>query len=151
MLANPKLANTARSQTPHRLTLRGVNMMHTAELDSAVWCTPGLGILSLVFLVNCLFFANKWWNNDQMSDSLKKMSDSLTFGEWPEWIAQCCSFFVSDLSDKLTSLIFVEQPEPFPHIADYKRGNEGIAHFFKNVQKHTIKYALIFKKLEWIA
>ena len=53
-----------------------------------------------------------------------------------------CSFIMSDLSESLTSLILVEQPEPFPHITDYKRGNERIAHFFKNVQKtyHKIRF-----------
>ena len=73
-------------------------MMPTAELDSAVWCTPGLGICTMVFLANCLFFANKWSNKDQMSDSLKKTRELLTFGERPEQITYAHSFLVSNLS-----------------------------------------------------
>ena len=65
----------------------------------------GLEILSSVFWANCLIFAKKWANNEQMSDLLKKTSDLLI-----------CSFLVSDLSDSLTSLIFGEQPEQFAHI-----------------------------------
>ena len=46
--------------------------------------------------------------NEQMSDSLK--NEQFT----------CHSFLVSDLSDSLTSLIFGEQPERFPHITHQK-------------------------------
>ena len=70
--------------------------------------------------------------NEQMSDSLKKTSDSLI-----------CSFLVSNLSDSLTiahffwamwanrswSLIYGERPKHFTHIAHQKRGNERFAHF----------------------
>ena len=52
-----------------------------------------------------------------MSDSLKKMSNSLIFGEQPERFAHGCSFLVSDQRDTLTSLIFGEQPQGFAHIA----------------------------------
>ena len=44
------------------------------------------------------FFAKKL----RMSNSLKKMSDSLIFGELPEQFAQVRSFLVSDLSKLLT-------------------------------------------------
>ena len=50
-----------------------------------------------------------------MSDSLKKMSDSLIR-----------SFLVSNLSDSLTSLIFGERPEQFSHIA-HKTTEEGMS------------------------
>ena len=54
--------------------------------------------------------------NEQMSDSLQKMSDSLIFGEQPELFAHG--------RDLLTLLIFAERPERFAHIAHQKRGNE---------------------------
>ena len=75
----------------------------------------------------------------KMSDSFKKMSNSLIFCELPEQIAHGCSFLVSNLSDLLTSLIFGEQPEQFAHNAHPKRGNEQIAHFLnkKTYIKHT--------------
>ena len=60
--------------------------------------------------------------NEQMSDLLKKTSDSLIFGERPEPIAHCCLFLVNDMSNSLTSLIFDERPERFglAHIAHQK-------------------------------
>ena len=58
--------------------------------------------------------------NEQMSDLLKKMSNSLIH-----------SFLVIDLSDLLTLLIYGEQPERFAYIAHQKWGNERIAHFLK--------------------
>ena len=39
--------------------------------------------------------------NERMSDSLKKMSDSLIFGEQPERFAHDRSFPLSDLSESL--------------------------------------------------
>ena len=39
--------------------------------------------------------------NERMRDSLKKMSDSLIFGEQPERFAHDCSFPVSDVSKSL--------------------------------------------------
>ena len=53
----------------------------------------GLGICSSVFRVNRSFFLPK---NEQMSNWLKKMSDSLI-----------CSFLVSNLSDSLTITHFL--------------------------------------------
>ena len=91
--------------------------------------------------------------NEEMSNSLKKTSDSLIrsfahfwwatwaicsllliFGERPEWIAHDCSILVSDLSDSLTSLIFGEPPEHLLTSLN-KKGNGLIALFKKNVQK----------------
>ena len=77
------------------------------------------------FLCELLVFCEK---NDQMSDFLKKTSDSLIR-----------SFLVSHLSHSLTSLIFGEWPEWFAHIALTK--NEGMSeslNFFK--QKTYIKH-----------
>ena len=72
-----------------------------------------------------------------MSDSLKKTSDSIIFCERPEQFAHGCSFLVSDMSDLLTLLIFGERSEQFAYIAQRKRGNERITHFFnlKDVYK----------------
>ena len=61
------------------------------------------------------------------------------------------SFLVSNLGDLLTSLIFGEQPEPFPHIADYKRSMSELLNLKKMYKKRTIKYDLSKKKLEQIA
>ena len=84
--------------------------------------------------------------NEQMSDSLKRISNSLIrskelaihsfahfwcatwaicsqsliSSEGCEWITHGRSFLVSDLSDSLTSLIFGERPEQFAHIAQRK-------------------------------
>ena len=63
----------------------------------------GLEIISTVFSERIARFLPK---NEQMSDSLKKMRDSLIR-----------SFLVSNLSDLLTSLIFGERPERFTYIA----------------------------------
>ena len=59
-------------------------------------------------------------------------------------------FFVSDLSDMLTSLIFVEQPASLTSRI-IKEGMSELLIFLKMYKKRTIKYDLIFKKLEWIA
>ena len=44
--------------------------------------------------------------NERMRDSLKKMSDSLIFGEQPEQFAHDCSFPLSDLSESLIATHF---------------------------------------------
>ena len=44
--------------------------------------------------------------NEGMRDSLKKMSDSLIFGEQPERFAPDCSFPLSDLSESLIATHF---------------------------------------------
>ena len=44
--------------------------------------------------------------NERMRDSLKKMSDSLIFGEQPERFAHDCSFPLSDLSESLIATHF---------------------------------------------
>ena len=78
--------------------------------------------------------------NERMSDSLKKISDSLIrsflvseMSDWltslisserPERIVHGRSFLVSQMSDLLTSLISSERPERFAHITHQKRGNE---------------------------
>ena len=67
-----------------------------------------VGNLLISFLSESIVFCKKWANNEQMSDLLKKTSDSLLcsfFGEWPEQITHGHSFLVSKLSDLLTSLI----------------------------------------------
>ena len=72
-----------------------------------------------------------------MSDSLKKMSDSLIR-----------FFLVSNLSNSLTLLIFGEWPERFAHIK--KEGMSQSARFFhlqKNVEKPYKKYYLSQKNL----
>ena len=82
--------------------------------------------------------------NEQMSNSLKKTSNSLICSflvidlsdcsrslissERCEWICHGRSFLVSDLSDTLTSLIFGERPKRFTDMAHQKRGNEQFAH-----------------------
>ena len=101
----------------------------------------GLGIHSSVFWANCSFFAKKW-ANERFAHKNEQFAYSLIFGELPEWIAHGRSFLVSDLSDSLTSLIFIEQLEWFAHIAHQQRGNEWIANFFliqKTYIKHTKK------------
>ena len=81
-----------------------------------------------------------WSKNEQMSDSLKKisdslirsflvsnLSDSLTIAHFLCAIWAHCSWsliLVSNLSDLLTSLIWFEWNEGFTHIAQQKRGNE---------------------------
>ena len=55
-----------------------------------------------------------------MSDSLKKTSDLLIFGERPKRIAHGCSFLVINLSDLLKSLIFGERPERLADITHQK-------------------------------
>ena len=83
---------------------------------------------------------------ERMSDSLKKMSDSLICSilvskmsdsltslisyKRPEQIAHGRSFLVRELSDSLTSLIWFERNELFIRIAHQKRGNEHFANFF---------------------
>ena len=47
-----------------------------------------------------------WQKNERMSDALKKMSDSLIFGEQPERFAHDCSFPLSDLSESLIATHF---------------------------------------------
>ena len=44
--------------------------------------------------------------NERMRDSLKKMSDSLIFGEQPERFAHDCAFPLSDLSESLIATHF---------------------------------------------
>ena len=92
-----------------------------------------------------------------MSESLKKTSDSLIFGEPPERITHGRSFLVRDLSTSLTLLIFGEGPEHFAHIAHFWRGTwvirshsslkkskwanrSGFFKLTKNVKKRTNKY-----------
>ena len=62
------------------------------KLNFFIAFSPGLGICSIDFQVNCSFL----FENEQMSDSLKKMSDSFI-----------CSFLVSDLSNSLTIAHFL--------------------------------------------
>ena len=87
-----------------------------AQLHNMVYNPQGWEFASFDFRVNRSFFVQ----NERMSDSLKKISDSLIR-----------SFLVSDLSDSLTIahflwviwvnrswlLIFGERPERFSHIA----------------------------------
>ena len=62
------------------------------------WKNSGLGIRSLVFWANHSFFVK----NEQMSNSLKKMSNSHILVSEPERIAQGHSFLVSNLIKLLT-------------------------------------------------
>ena len=63
-------------------------------------------------------FSHFWWGTWALR------SRSLISSEWPERNAHGRSFLVSNLRDLLTSLIFVERPDQFTHIAHQKRGNE---------------------------
>ena len=91
--------------------------------------------------------------NEQMSDSLKKISDSLIRSflvsdlsdslisfERPKRIAHGHSFLVSDLSDLLKLLIFGERPERFTHIAhQIKEMSDSLIFSIKNIVYKTYK------------
>ena len=68
-------------------------------------------------------FANFWWATWGIR------SRSLISSERCERIIHGRSFFVRDLSDLLTWLIFGERPAQFTQIAQQKRVNERFAHF----------------------
>ena len=89
----------------------------------------GLGLCSSVFWANRSFLP-KTWANELFAQKSERFAYLLIFGERPEWFTHNCSFPLSDLSDRLTSL----------------RGNVQIFCFFlENLQKckkHT-KYNLL--------
>ena len=65
------------------------------------------------------------------------MSNSLTFGEWPEPFAHGCSFLVSNLSNLLTSLMI-------------KEGMRKLLFFYVQYKKCT-KNTISVKFFDWIA
>ena len=118
--------------------------------DAHLLAVPGLGIRSFHLWVDRPFFAKKL----RMSNSLKKMSDSLIFGELPEQFAQVRSFLVSDLSKLLTlahvwwatwvicshcSFLVSDLSNSLTSLTK----KEGMSKFFKNLQKFFLK---IYKK-----
>ena len=122
-------------------------MVHTAEIDVAVWCTPprltprwaGLGICSLVSWANHSFFAQK------MSDSLKKTSSSLIRSflvryphlSWATW------------ANHSLLLISHEGPERFAHSRSFVLMGCTLQSFLKipiswRNQKRIWKYSSLF-------
>ena len=117
---------------------------------------PGLGIRQFAhrFSERIARFLLK---NVQMSDSLKKTSHSLIFGERPEQFAHGCSFLVSDLSKSLIVAHFwwatwaICLHRSFwwaiwairSHCSP-KRGNEQIAHFLNKKKLYKTYYKIRF-------
>ena len=102
----------------------------------------GLGIRSLVFWANCLFFAK----NEQMSYLLKIWAICL-FAHfwWATWgIRSHRSFLVINLRDSLTSLIFGEQPEVMSE--SYQENTILVKFFWANCSLFVSKTAN-----EWFA
>ena len=90
-----------------------------------------------------------------MSDSLKKTSDSLIFGEqpkWfaqslifgeqPEWFAHSCSIVMSDLSNLLTSLFKKEGMSEWPMFLKTYKNN-----FYKPYIKYDFNQIVVTKSL----
>ena len=112
---------------------------------------PGLGIRSFDFRADRSFLSKNEW----MSDSLQKMRyslirsffmsemsnllTSLFSSEWPERIAHGRSCLVSEMNNSLTSLIWFERNERLTHIANQKRGNERKWAIRSFVQKNLLK------------
>ena len=77
---------------------RGGNHLLIREVSEKVNCVDqGLEFTHLISEQIACFLSK----NEQMSDSLKKISDSLIFGERPERFAHDPSFPLSDLSQSL--------------------------------------------------
>ena len=106
-------------------------------------CQAGLGIRSIDFQANRLFFIKKWGNErfaQKMSDSLipsfllSNLGNSLTITHflWATWANRSCSLIFDEWNERsahIAHLIWVKwaiHSDRSP-----KKGNERFAHFFK--------------------
>ena len=108
MWVTPKIWQSFQRFSPsHRSFLGGVvtsKIIHiVVTFYSKSSLSAGLGIRSLVFWVNRLFFAKKWVNNERMSKraTWANHAQSLICHEWPERFPHSRSFVMSDLSESL--------------------------------------------------